>query len=57
VKSEISLIGAFDKAHGTGGYKTDDPGIEKLINIFENELIKELHALVGVPTNKHSARC
>jgi hypothetical protein len=41
VKSEISLIGAFDKSHGTG-YKTDDTDVEKLINIFENELIKEL---------------
>jgi hypothetical protein len=42
IKSEISLIGAFDIVRKTGGYKTDDPDVEKLINIFESELIKDL---------------
>jgi hypothetical protein len=42
IKSEISLFGAFDKIHKTGGYKNDDTDVEKLVGIFENELIKEL---------------
>jgi hypothetical protein len=42
VKSEICLIGAFDKIRKTGGYKTDDTDVEKLIIVFESELIKDL---------------
>lgn len=49
IKSEISLIGAFDKVNGTGGFKTDDPDMEKLIGIFEKELIDEISADRPVP--------
>ena len=49
VKSEISLIGVFDKVHKTGGYETNDPDVGKLINIFENEFLKELE---GGNTNR-----
>ena len=45
IKSEISLIGAFDIIRKTGGYKTDDTDVEKLINIFEIELIKDLDGM------------
>jgi hypothetical protein len=43
VRSELSLIGAFDKIHRTGGYKTDNTDIEKLIGIFEEQVISELN--------------
>jgi hypothetical protein len=42
VKSEISLIGAFDFGHKTGGYVPEAPGVDRLIDIFEKEIIKKL---------------
>jgi hypothetical protein len=47
IKSEISLIGAFDRIHRTGGYRPEDKGIEKLINIFDERLIKELDKYIS----------
>jgi hypothetical protein len=42
VKSEISLIGAFDFGHKTGGYIPEAPGVSRLIDIFEKEVIEKL---------------
>src|SRR6267154_3028601 len=42
VKSEISLIGAFDIGHKTGGYIPEAPGVDRLINIFEKAIIEKL---------------
>jgi len=40
--SKIDLIGAFDKIRKTGGYKTKDADVPRLINIFDKEFINKL---------------
>lgn len=42
VKSEIELIGAWDKTRWIGGYRIEDPEVEKLIGVFENQIINKL---------------
>jgi len=42
VKSEISLGAAFDFGYKTGGYVKEAPGVDRLIEIFEREIIKKL---------------
>jgi hypothetical protein len=42
VKSEISLIGAFDVGQKTGGYIPEAPDVNRLIDIFEKEIIAKL---------------
>lgn len=41
-KSEVSLIGAFDKANRTGGYKIENTDVEKLIAVFESQVINKV---------------
>lgn len=42
-KSEVSLIGAFDRVKRTGGYKVEDPDVEKLIAVFESRIISKIN--------------
>jgi hypothetical protein len=42
LKSEVSLIGAFDRVRSTGGYKMEDADVEKLIAVFENRVINKI---------------
>ena len=37
--SELILIRAFDKLNNVGGYKIENEGIERLIELFDSELI------------------
>ncbi|MBJ6119363.1 hypothetical protein JAO76_14230 [Pontibacter sp. BT310] len=41
-KSEVSLIGAFDRANKTGGYKIENTGVEQLIAVFESQVINKI---------------
>ncbi|MBB6610119.1 hypothetical protein H7F15_03630 [Pontibacter sp. Tf4] len=41
-KSVVSLVGAFDRVNRTGGYKIDNTDIEKLITVFENQVINKI---------------
>jgi len=40
--SKIDLIGAFDKISKTGGYKTKDNDVPRLIDIFDKEFMNDL---------------
>ena len=41
-KSEVSLIGAFDRANKTGGYKAESTDVEQLIAVFESQVISKI---------------
>jgi hypothetical protein len=42
VRSEVSLIGVFDNVRSTGGYKKEDTDAEKLIKVFESQVINKI---------------
>jgi hypothetical protein len=41
-KSNLSLIGAFDNRHNTGGYRIEAEDVQRLTDIFEKEIINRL---------------
>lgn len=43
-KSEISLVSAWDNIQWTGGYKLDDPQVKILLDLFEKEIVSQLHS-------------
>lgn len=44
IQSQIALTAAFDKVRRTGGYQREDPEVERLVDIFERQIINKLRA-------------
>jgi hypothetical protein len=43
VRSEISLVGAFDNRQGDGGYIPEARGVDRITKVFETEVIEKLN--------------
>lgn len=43
--SEIGLISAFKEKYTIGGYQKKDPGVEDMVKVFEDAIIKPLVAV------------
>ena len=41
----LGLVGVFDKTNKSGGYKDEDKDVEKLIGIFDQQLIDKLNKI------------
>lgn len=44
MKSEIGLVRAWDNIQWKGGYKMDDPEVEALVILFEDDIISKLQS-------------
>lgn len=42
IKSEISLVKALDVDHRTGGYSSEAPGVDRLVGVFEKEVVNKI---------------